>query len=146
MYARQAVLEGQIAEAQSRLGLHRALSGEFRRLQTEVQLRLGVLTTTLGEAAKIRLENVSAQNRMTIVDQAIPPRSAEPGLLKLALFCLVPVILLFLLAVARQYLRESQSAHRPSPLAIAGVNGAGQKAITAESEGADSPAAGSGRR
>ena len=112
LYARQNVLTGQIASAERRLGIHRELSGQFGRLQQEVVFQSEVLKETLTEAAKIRLENVSAKNRMVIVDPALPPKSGEPGVLKLALGCLALVLLAFGAAVARDYLRLA-AAHAP---------------------------------
>ncbi len=128
LYKRQALLEKQIADARQRLGLHRVLSGEYGRLQTEVAIRLEVLKATLSEAAKIRLDNASAQNRMTIIDDAIPPVSADMGIAKMALLCLVPILLLFLAAVARQYLREAQVTHQLTVPRVASSNGSGLKA------------------
>jgi uncharacterized protein involved in exopolysaccharide biosynthesis len=110
LYARQKVLIGQIASAERRLGIHRELSGQFGRLQQEVAFQSEVLKETLTEAAKIRLDNVSAKNRMVIVDSALPPKSGEPGVLKLALGCLALVLLAFGVAVARDYLRLAAAA------------------------------------
>lgn len=116
LYAKQAALLGQIAQAGRRLGIKRELSGEFTRLQTEVTIRLAVLSTTMTEAAKVRLENASAGSRMSIIDTAIPPQSGEPGLLRLSAACLGLVILAFLITVIRAYLRQSHQTAAESGL------------------------------
>lgn len=126
LYARKAIVEKQIAEAERQLGVHRELSGEFGRLQTEVGIRLDVLKATLAEAAKVRLDNDYAQNRMSVIDPALPPGGGGPALSRLVLLCLIPALLLFLLAVARQYGREVK-ATGPAPAGGASANGTGAK-------------------
>ena len=132
LYARQAVVFTQIGRAERQLGIHRELSGEFGRLQTEVAIRLEVLKATLGEAAKIRLDNSYAQNRMSVIDEALPPTGSDSGILRLLLICLIPPLLLFLLAVTRQYLREV-SASAAAQHSGQSANGAGPK-VSAYSE------------
>jgi len=120
LYSRQATLLRQIGAAQRRLGKTRQLSGQFGRLEAEVQLRLGVLQTTLAEGAKIRLDNASALSRMTILDPAFPPQGGEPGVAKLGAVCLILVLLAFLAAVVGSYLRAAgagRTASGPGPAA-----------------------------
>jgi uncharacterized protein involved in exopolysaccharide biosynthesis len=119
--ARQAVLTRQIAQAERHLGISRNLSGEFGRLQAEVGIQLEVLKTTLSEAAKIRLDNASSLNRMTVIDAAVPPKSGEPGLTKLAAICLMLAALAFVVAVLREY---SRTAPKSRVSAVPGGNGA----------------------
>ena len=106
LFARQSVLTKQINQAQSRLGLSRQLSAQFGRLQTEVALRLEVLKTTLGEAAKIRLNNASAGSNMSVVDPAEPPKGGDPGPLKLGAAVIGLLVVLFALSLIRDYLRR----------------------------------------
>ena len=108
LYAKQSALQGQIAQAGKRLGVKRALSGEFARLQTEVAIQLAVLNSTMTGAARVRLENASSASRMSIIDTAIPPKSGEPGMLRLALACLGLVILAFLISIVRAYLKQAR--------------------------------------
>ncbi len=110
LYAKQAVLQGQIAQAGRRLGVKRELSGTFARLQTEVAIQLAVLNSTMTGAAKVRLENASSTSRMSIIDTAIPPKSGEPGMLRLAIACLGLVILAFLISIVRAYLKQATVA------------------------------------
>ena len=110
LYAKQAALVAQIAQGGRRLGVRRELSGEFTRLQTEVAIRLAVLNTTMTEAAKVRLENAASGSRMSLIDTAMPPRFGEPGPLRLGAACLGLVILAFLIAVTRDYLRQTRRA------------------------------------
>ena len=123
LFKRQALLEKEIADARQRLGLHRTLSGEFGRLQTEVAIRLEVLKATLAEGEKIRLDNAYAQNRMTIIDEAIPPINGDLGIAKMALLCFAPVFLLFLAAIARQYMHEAQASPRKAMPMVSSANG-----------------------
>ena len=123
LYAKQSALIGQIAQAGRRLGVKRELSGEFARLQTEVTIRLAVLSTTMTEAAKVRLENASAMSRMSIIDTAIPPKSGSPGLVPLSAGCLALVIAAFLISVVRAYLRQAGSTlPKPAPPEIGAEN------------------------
>jgi uncharacterized protein involved in exopolysaccharide biosynthesis len=123
--ARRVKLIQQIADAERHLGVSRKLSGEAGRLQAEVGIQLDVLKTTLTEAAKIRLDNAAALNRMTVVDPAIPPKSGEPGLGKLAAICLLLAFLAFLAAVVHQYLRTAATAQSPVLPPARGANGSG---------------------
>jgi uncharacterized protein involved in exopolysaccharide biosynthesis len=107
LYAKQAALLRQIAQTQRHLGVSRQLSGEAGRLQAEVGIQLDVLRTTLSEAAKIRLDNASSLSRMSVIDTALPPKSGEPGLLKLAAVCLALAALAFLVSLVRDYLRSA---------------------------------------
>jgi len=129
LYAHQAKLVQQIASAEHHLGIHRRLSGELGRLQTEVSLRLEYLRGALTEAAKIRLDNVSGQSRMTIIDTALPPESGEPGTPRLALFCLLPVLLAFGIAVARDYGRAARTAPLGAAPPTAPVNGSSARPL-----------------
>ena len=118
LYAKQAALQGQIAQAGKRLGVKRTLSGEFARLQTEVAIQLAVLNSTMTGAAKVRLENASATSRMSIIDTAIPPKNGEPGLLRLALACLGLVILAFLFSIVRAYLKQVKVVRSDSSISL----------------------------
>ncbi len=123
LYARQSVLLGQIAQAQKHLGASRQLAGEAGRLQAEVGIQLEVLKTTLSEAARVRLENASSLSRMTVIDTAIPLKSGEPGLAKLAAACVGLTLLAFLVAVAREYLRAVPKSAGPVFSPGNGTNG-----------------------
>ncbi len=127
LYARQAVLLKQVAQAGRRLGVRRELSGAFTRLQTEVTLRLAVLNTTMTEAAKVRLENASAGSRMSVVDTALPPKFGEPGPLRIGAACLALVILAFLIAVIRDYLRQGRRTSGERGSLNSPPNGSGPK-------------------
>ena len=123
--ARQAVLERQIAQAERHLGISRNLSSEAGRLQAEVGIQLDVLKTTLSEAAKIRLDNASSLNRMTVIDTAIPPKSGEPGLSKLAAICLLLAALAFIVSVIAEYLRTAPKSLGAAHPGLNGTNGSG---------------------
>ncbi len=133
LYARQTKLTQQIAAAERHLGISRKLSGEEARLQAEVGIQLELLKTTLGEAEKIKLDNAASLDRMAVIDTALPPKSGEPGLGKLAAICLVLAFLAFCVSVVRGYLRaapkqspEGRSAGMPPH------NGNGSGTLSAE--------------
>ena len=135
LYAREAALTGQIAAAQRHLGISRNLGLETARLQAEVGIQLEVLKATLAEAAKIRLDNASSLSQMNVIDAAVPPKSGEPGLAKLAALCLLLAALAFVVSVVRDYLRSLPPSVTPASSAVSGSNGSG--AATAEDHAAD---------
>ena len=109
LFARQATLSDKIAQAERRLGISRNLSFELDRLKAEVGFQSDILRATLTTAQSIRLNNASAQSRMTIIDSALAPGAGEPGTARLALLCLLPVLLAFLGAVVLDYLRGART-------------------------------------
>lgn len=113
LYTRQAVLTKQVRQAEQRLGLSRQLSSQFGKLQTEVTLRLEVLRTTLAEAAKIRLNNAAGGSNMSVIDRAELPLSSSPGPLKLVAAAIALTLLMFLISVVRNYLRQSPPSDLP---------------------------------
>lgn len=121
LLAHEAKLTQQIALAERHLGVSRRLSGEAGRLQAEVGIQLDVLKATLSEAAKIRLDNASSLNRMTVIDTAVPPKSGEPGLSKLAAICVALAFLAFLVFVLWEYFRTASKASPVGP----SLNGSG---------------------
>lgn len=110
LYEHQASLIKQIASAEHHLGVNRQLSGELGRLQAEVGFQKDILTATLTQAQNIKLNNASAQSRMSVIDSALAPAAGEPGSTRLALLCLLPVLLAFALAVLVDYLRSARAA------------------------------------
>jgi len=135
LYARQASLSDQIERAARRLGVSRNLSFEKDRLQQELEFQKDILRETLTQAQNIKLNNASAQSRMTIIDTAVPPAGGEPATARLALLCLLPVLLAFLLAVLLDYLRGARAA-RVGAAPSAPANGSGAKPL---GEAGDAP-------
>ena len=125
LYARQKNLLLQIAQAERRLGTHRQLSGELGRLETEVAIELEVLRTSMVEAKKIKMNNASALSRMSVVDDALPAKSGEPGVAKLATACLALLLLVFAGAVVREYLRLVEAERAAPALLEHAANGTG---------------------
>jgi len=140
LYAHQASLVKQIASAEHHLGIHRQLSGELGRLQTEVGFQADILRATLTQAQNIKLNTASAQSRMSVIDRALPPTSGEPATMRLALLCLLPVLLAFVMAVVLDYLRGARAA-RAGDKAVgaapsAPANGSGAKPLGENGSGA----------
>lgn len=110
LYAKQATLAEKIASAERRLGVSRNLSFELGRLQAELGFQAEIYRTTLTQAKSIQMNNASAQSRMTIIDSALPPPGGEPTTTRLALLCLLPVLLAFAVAVVLDYLHGARMA------------------------------------
>lgn len=105
---RRAAIMAQINEAEGRLPLRRELGVEFERLQYELQVRLEARKTTESEAAKLRLNAVSAQNLVAVVDYAIPPDSGTPGILTQAVVSLALVLAGMGIWIVVAYRREAR--------------------------------------
>ncbi len=112
LYAKGAALAARIAQAERRLGASRGLSFEKGSLQQELEFQKAILQETLTQAQSIKLNNASAQSRMTIIDAALPPASGEPGVTRLALLCLLPALLAFGVAVVLDYLRSARAGDK----------------------------------
>lgn len=139
--AKQVALKTQVTQAESRLGVSRELTGELTRLQREVEFRASAYQATLENAQKVKMENVSGQNRMFVIDPALPPKSGEPGMLRLGIVCLALVLVTFAVFVGRDYLRLTHSARiLPAAAPLLNGNGAGTRA-DAETESAASESA-----
>jgi len=121
LLAREAKLTQQIALAERHLGVSRRLSGEAGQLQAEVGIQLDLLKTTLSEAEKIKLDNASSLSRMTVIDAAVPPKSGEPGLSKLAALCVALAFLAFLMSMLWEYFRTASKINLAGP----SLNGSG---------------------
>lgn len=109
LYAKQATLADKVASAERRLGVSRNLSFELGRLQAELGFQADIYRETLTQAKSIQMNNASAQSRMSIIDSALPPGGGEPTTTRLALLCLLPVLLAFALAVVQDYLRRARA-------------------------------------
>lgn len=103
LIARRDTIKSQIAQAESHLNLGRNLSGDYLSVKTEWQIALETLKETTTEAAKIRMENVSAQSRLAVVDPAVAPRTGSPGTLIVVLIAVVVAALGVLTAFVRAY-------------------------------------------
>jgi len=119
--ARRSNLLDTIARAERRLGVSRNLSFEKGRLQDDLGFQKEILTTTLAAAQNIKLNNASAQSRMTVIDSALAPAGGEPTSARLALICLLPVFLAFVLAVLIDYGRSARAGRLVA--AAGGTNG-----------------------
>jgi uncharacterized protein involved in exopolysaccharide biosynthesis len=114
LIARRETIKSQIAQAESHLNLGRNLSGDYLSVKTEWQIALETLKETTAEAAKIRMENVSAQSRLAVVDTAIAPRTGSPGTIIIVLIAVILAILGVLTAFVRAYLRAARARFLPA--------------------------------
>ncbi len=133
LLARQAKLTQQIASAERHLGVSRRLSGEAGRLQAEVGIQLDLLKATLSEAEKIKLDNASSLSRMTVIDVAVPPKTGEPGLSKLAALCVALAFLAFLVSVLWEYFRAGSKPEAAGPPSL---NGSGMLGASVKEDAA----------
>lgn len=79
LVAQEHLLKLQIKTAARRLRTNRDLSSVLSRLETELQIRLQVLETTLTETAKVKLDNASAESKVSTIDTAEPADGGKPG-------------------------------------------------------------------
>lgn len=129
LYAKHQTILAQIAQSERRLGRSRRLSGEYGRLQQEVAFRAEILRTVNDEAVKVRLGNVSAKNRMQVVDEAIPAKKPSSSLLMPVAISLFLVGIGILIALIKEYLAQSQFLATRPPVnvyrnGVAHANGA----------------------
>jgi hypothetical protein len=89
-----AVLE-QIKRAEQNFQFGREAMADYESQKNEVMLALEALKTVSARFAEMRLSMVSAQNRMTIIDEGLPAKYGTPGLgmsAVLSLFVAVGVV------------------------------------------------------
>jgi len=114
LMARRERLRQQVEESESRLRRGTASSAELDQLRMDLLLKLDVLKATASEAAKLRVGTVSAQSRVTVVDDAIPPRFGRPGIVTMAAQAvaagLAVVLAWALVAYRREAARSAQGA------------------------------------
>lgn len=110
--AKRDKLQQQIAESEGRLREKRSLSTEYQVLRDELELRREALKTTESEAARLRLGTVSAQSRITVIDDAIPPPSGSPGPIRITAASLAIVLLFMVGGLFMEYVRRSRDERR----------------------------------
>ena len=79
LQAEYETVERQITEAEKNFQTNRNMSVEMEKRRNNVMLKLKSLKAILTDYAKLKLQTVSAQNRMVVIDDARPPRSGKPG-------------------------------------------------------------------
>ncbi len=82
-------VEHQIGLAESNFQYNRNMTVEMEKRRNNVTLKLETLKTILTRYAELKLQTVSAQNRMAVIDDARPPRGGKPGMLMLTSICLM---------------------------------------------------------
>ncbi len=83
----ETVLE-QIAIAERSIKISKDAATGFEKLHAEVELSLKILEATATRFAELKLQTVSAQSRMNVVDEARPPLKSRPGMLMTSLVSL----------------------------------------------------------
>ena len=89
LQAEHDTIDHQISLAESNFQHNRNMTVEMEKLRNNVSLKLKTLETILTRYAELKLQTVSAQNRMVVIDEARPPRSGKPGVLLLSGICLL---------------------------------------------------------
>lgn len=107
-YARRDIVKAKIKRAESLLPVRRELGNTFSELLQQQELALAELKSTEGKVAELRLTAVSGLSRLKAVDEAIAPDSGQPGITRILLISLVPVLLLFGVSLFRDYAKESR--------------------------------------
>jgi hypothetical protein len=75
----------------------------MERLRGEMNFSMETLKTVALEAAKLDVSSVSAQSRITVVDEAIVPTIGSPGIVKVSLFVTLLAFALFGISVLVEY-------------------------------------------
>ena len=102
-------VERQIVLAESNFQYNRNMTVEVEKRRNAMLLKLETLKVILTRYAELKLQTVSAQNRMVVIDEARPPRSGKPGMLMLTGLCLfIPFFLVGTWWVV-EYLVNSQA-------------------------------------
>lgn len=101
--AELAVVISQIENASKRFVKGREITTNLEVLRTDMQISLEKLKTTTTEFARLSLQTVSGQSRMTVVDKAIEPRFGKPGIAVVTLLSLVAVGAIMGLWLALEY-------------------------------------------
>jgi uncharacterized protein involved in exopolysaccharide biosynthesis len=107
-----ALVNGQIQQAQSSLQISREKAAQLKALEDEADGAEKVMEEAENRYAQIQLQTVSAQNRMTLVDSALPPEHSTPGLLTMLVTSLVGAVAIVALWMALEYLIRSQTSLR----------------------------------
>ena len=106
------LVEQQIVQAIRDMKTNRSLGTEFEKRRKEVEFIGDTLKTAYTQYETLKLQTVSAQNRMSVIDLALPPETSKPGYLMLsaiAFFGTFGIIFLWLLIV---YLRQILKGNR----------------------------------
>ena len=113
LQAEYGTIQKQIDLAEKNFQSNRNMTVEIEKYRNNVMLKLETLKVILTRYAELKLQTVSAQNRMAVIDDARPPRNGKPGILMLSGICLL--IPLFVIAVwwLLEYLVKSQA--KPAP-------------------------------
>ena len=74
------IVDRQIQNAEHALQTSRETDQEYGRLKRELDLRFEALKQALSQFASLSLQTVSAQNRLNIIDEALPPTASKPAL------------------------------------------------------------------
>jgi len=109
LVAQQKLLNKQLQDAAKHFRTNRDLSVVLARLQTELEIRLKVLETTLEESAKIGLENASAESKVSTIDAAEPTDNPMPGGIWLVVLSAIFILFIYFGGVISHYLRQSRN-------------------------------------
>jgi uncharacterized protein involved in exopolysaccharide biosynthesis len=107
----------QIDTAEKNFQYNRNLAVDLEKLRNEVMLKLETLKTILTRYAELKMQTVSAQNRMVVVDEARPPMFGTPGIALLLAVSALATFFLVALWWTIEYLITSQKALLQDPLA-----------------------------
>ena len=76
----------QIDDASRRFARGKELTTTLEILRTDMTIALEKLKTTTVEFARLSLQTVSGQSRMTVIDKAVPPKFGKPGIAVVLIF------------------------------------------------------------
>ncbi|HLV79495.1 MAG TPA: hypothetical protein VKT32_04410 [Chthonomonadaceae bacterium] len=102
----------QIQQVQENLQLSRELAGQLKQYEAEEESAGKVLEEAETRYAQLKLQTVSAQNRMTLIDSALPPERSTPGLTTIFVASLAGALAVVLAWLALEYMIHSQRSLR----------------------------------
>jgi hypothetical protein len=136
--ARLTAIKVSILAAERRLPARRERTIEMDLMEREIEFAAARLKQAEIKGAELRLTAVSSKSRLSVVDTAVPPESSQPGIVRALLLSAVPVLLLLLIHIGWNYLRQvRQRAILAIQLATAPLqNGTHAHALAGETSGA----------
>jgi uncharacterized protein involved in exopolysaccharide biosynthesis len=110
LQAEYETVERQITDAESHFQSNRNLTFELEKRRNEVAIKLESLKAILTRYAELKIQTVSAQNRMVTVDDARPPTFGSPGIALILVVAVLAALLFVAVWWTAEYLIASQKA------------------------------------
>jgi capsular polysaccharide biosynthesis protein len=104
---KQEIVDRQIAEAERIFQTSRSRTADLQYLRGEVMISQEVLKQTLAHSAELALQAVSGQNRLAVVDRALPPLYGQPSITSTLLLSMAITLLVLAVWMIVEYTRAA---------------------------------------